>query len=304
MRNLCKLFCFAALTLGSASLGYGATINVPCNYTSITNALLTSANEGDTVLIGPGDCVISNEIDINRNISFTIAGSGTNLTTLRSAAGLRQVIWICSDSTNLFTVRDLNLVGDLANDSGFLVCGHPAYDSPGRYHIYNIKMTNVMCRGISVGYGSSHSSYGLVDHVYMKSTANAQFMDFEGADYGSWTNTSPLGTINAFYVEDCYFDNSTNYGNGFFDAYDGAQFVFRHNICDGWSAAGGHGYDSSAISPRTWEVYNNLFTNSVGTTGSSIAAFAWRNRHLFQQHNVSCIADVRLCLLSVFSASA
>ena len=53
----------------------------------------------------------------------------------------------------------------------------------------------------------------------------------------------------------------------------GAQFVFRHNLCIGWSAAGGHGYDSGDISPRTWEVYNNIFTNPSPKDSSSICTF-------------------------------
>lgn len=252
-----KLYLVFALFLGvSAS---AATISISCNYNAITNALLSTAQEGDTVLIGAGDCYISNAIWIDRNISFTIAGSGSNSTTLRAVSGQAQTLWIQSSSSNVFTVRDLDLVGG-PNDSGaFLMLGRLGKSFPGMFHVYNIQMTNILIRGISGGYGGAR---GLIDHCYLVSAGTGnQLLDFEGNEYGSWTNANPIGTTNVVCVEDCYLWNKAGGGNGFFDAYEGAQFVLRHCVWDGASAAGVHGYDSSAIAPRTWEIYNNLITN-------------------------------------------
>lgn len=261
MQNVLKFICLCALAFGSVQTGFAVTNSISCDYLSISNACAT-AHDGDVILIQPGDCVIPNEIDINRNVSFTISGSGTNATTLRSYSGDRQVIWVQSNSTNVFTICNLNCVGTSDNSSGFLVFGSSASTWQGPFHVYNIQMTNLVYRGISAGFGNA---YGLIDHCYMKSQGgNPQFLDFEGASYGSWTNANPIGTSKVVCVEDCYLDNGNNYGNGFFDAYTGAQFVFRHNTCIGWSAAGVHGYDSSDISARTWEVYNNVFTNCNG----------------------------------------
>lgn len=270
MKNLVSIL-LGMMLIASAQ---AVTINVTCDYPSITNALLTTAQEGDTVLIGAGDCIISNAIVVSRGISFTIAGSGSNLTTLRSSPS-GTALWPMNNSTNTFTIRDINFVGGNNDSGGTIICGWTAYDSPGFYHIYNIQMTNVAYRGISVGHGKSHGAFGLVDHCYLRSTNfNPQFMDFEGANENSWTNANPLGTTNVVCVEDNIFDNGTNAGNGFFDAYDGAQFVFRHNVCIGYSTAGGHGYDSDISGPRTWEVYNNIFTNSpTSPPSTSILAF-------------------------------
>ena len=58
----------------------------------------------------------------------------------------------------------------------------------------------------------------------------------------------------------------TNKGNGFWDAYDGAQYVVRHCVLDGQGTAGNHGYDSSDWSPRTFEIYNNVITNGKAAT--------------------------------------
>lgn len=240
------------------------TNTVPCDFPSISNALMTAA-EGDVVQIQPGSCTMTNQIVINRNVSFTIRGSGSNSTTLISGAGLGSVVWIRSDSTNVFTVSDLNCIGDSANNNGFFITGGnpPCTPMRGLLHFYNIQMTNVMYKGISMGYGDS---FGLIDHCFFDVGANAgnyNCVVFGGNEYKSWTNAvNPLGTINTCVVEDCYFRSKFgNIGNGFFDGYTGMQAVVRHCTFDGVSANGCHGYDTDATSMRTLEVYNNVFTN-------------------------------------------
>ena len=143
MRNFSKLLCLVILTIGTAGSGFAVTNNIPCNFLSISNALMT-AKEGDVVLVQPGSCVISNTITVNRNVSFTIRGSGTNQTTLISGVGLSSVIWLRSDSMNVFTVSDLNCVGDIANGGGFFITGGnpPCTPMRGLLHFYNIQMTN------------------------------------------------------------------------------------------------------------------------------------------------------------------
>lgn len=224
--------------------------------------MLTTAQEGDTILIAPGDCTISNLVFINRAISFNVAGSGTNQTTLRSPNAVSMFFWE-SNGTNTVAIHDLNIVGSVGNQSGCLYCGYSAFEQKGSYHVYNIQMTNVAGRAITMGSGKSKPSVGLIDHCNMKAvTGYLQFISYEGAIYGSWTNANPQGTTNVTCVEDCYFDDSAQIiGNGYFDSYNGAQLVFRHNFCIGYSPFGGHGYDSGDVGVRSWEVYNNIITN-------------------------------------------
>ena len=270
MRNFSKLLCLVILTIGTAGSGFAVTNNIPCNFLSISNALMT-AKEGDVVLVQPGSCVISNTITVNRNVSFTIRGSGTNQTTLISGVGLSSVIWLRSDSMNVFTVSDLNCVGDIANGGGFFITGGnpPCTPMRGLLHFYNIQMTNVMYRGIGMGYGDS---FGLIDHCFFNigvGAAGYNPVAFGGNEYKSWTNSNPLGTINVCCVEDCYFRVRTgNIGNGFFDGYNGMQATIRHCTFDGVAANGCHGYDSQPTSMRTLEVYNNVFTNINGANAT------------------------------------
>ncbi len=250
-----KLLLLIAMAVNASA----ATIAIPCTFTDIKTALLTAA-EGDTIIVGPGSCVWASQIDLLSNKSFTFKGSGTNQTTLVSAS-LSYCLGIDTTSTNLFTVSDFNCVGHANNSGGFFATGNnpPAVPTKGPTHFYNLQMTNVLYRGLTVGYTDS---FGLIDHCYFKSMpGNPQMISFGGNEYNSWSTPNPIGTTNACYVEDCVFDNGSNAGNGFFDSYNGSQLVWRYNFCSGNAPSGVHGYDSQYTSARTWEIYNNVFTN-------------------------------------------
>ena len=278
---------FLIIFLAFASSVFATTYTPSCDYLSISNACAIAVN-GDVIVIQPGSCTISNTINLN---NVTLRGSGTNLTTLISGAGLQQVF-----QSGSITADDLNCVGDSGNINGFFV----AYG--GICHFYNIQMTNVTYRGISFSSGA----FGLVDHcVFVNQPGDPQPISVKGAGYVSWAGANPLGTTNAAYVEDCYFDasHSTNtgsgQGNGFFDAYDGAQLVFRHNFCVQDAPTGVHGYDSQPTSTRTWEIYDNIFTNM--TTGSGVFSIRGGTGVVFSNQ---VFGASTFCQLAYFRSSA
>jgi len=240
-----------------------ATINVT-TLPEFKAAVLTNAVESDLVQILGAGFTIPNGIIIDRHISFTIAGQATNMTTLTSGNPPETFcIWIKSTSANPFTVHDLRCNGSTFDTSGFFLTGGNAGTTPtaGPIHFYNIYMPQVYTRGISPGSGDS---FGLIDHCYFEAAQAGQFnpVAFFGNAYLSWANSNPYGTTNACYVEDCYFKTRVGWtGNGFFDAYNGAQFVIRHSVFDGNANNGNHGYDSQITSSRTAEIYDNVFTN-------------------------------------------
>ncbi len=278
-----KIVGWLALSILLTRPGVGATFNVPCDFLSISNACM-QAEEGDLVWIQPGTCVISNNITIDRHVSFTIRGSGADLTTLISGPGLTSVLEVDSDSTNVFTISDLNLISSPDNSIGFISFGDLGYFNiaprpfPGPVHVYNIQMTNICSRGITMGFGDS---FGLIDHCFFDTALGHpgwQSINFGGNGFLSFTNPIPYGTTNAVYVEDCYFRNryytnlNTKGGNGFWDGYRGVQAVVRHNIIDGDANTGTHGYDSDMIGCRTRETYLNIFTNQTFSSGLEIDA--------------------------------
>jgi len=84
---------------------------------------------------------------------------------------------------------------------------------------------------------------------------------------GLWSSTSTLGIrdtagpVGVGGEGNFYFEtNQVDYGvvNGI-DINDGARIVIRYNTFNNTSI-GGHGHDSSPVSNRQWEIYNNTFT--------------------------------------------
>jgi hypothetical protein len=310
MRIFSKLFCLVILTVGSTSSGLAATLNVPCDFLSISNACMT-ANEGDIVWIQAGRCYLSNTITINRNISFWIKGTGSNMTTLIGATNstmasgdgsFGSAISLLSDSTNVFSISDLNLIGGYGNNNGFLNIGAGLgiwpRACPGAFHIYNIQMTNVMGRGIQAG---ANDTFGLIDHSVFWFSPNVgqsttQPISFEGNRFYSFSNAIPYGTTNVVCIEDCLFVNSyyanpqIRGGNGFWDGYDGMQAVIRHCVFNGDAANGTHGYDSGLVSARSSEVYNNIFTNVTYASGLPIGSTRGGGFMMFS--NLVYMADV------------
>lgn len=254
------------------------TLNVAATEAAITNAFTTMQN-GDRVEIGAGTAEFSTPVLIDRNISFTIVGAGTNVTILKSVGSLSSLLRIYSSGAGLVTISNLSL--DLSGTSGSgygFQIGGPSFTA--RYLISHIHMPAVVGRAMAVGYSGTH---GLIHHVVgIAAVGFAEMVDFNGNFETSWASAIPFGTENASYVEDCYFKTTPTEGagNGFFDAYDGAQFVVRRCVFDGSANTGGHGYDSGTCSPRSFEIYNNRWTNqtvalpAVSLRGATGVAFS------------------------------
>jgi len=242
-----KIILFIA-ALGMVLGSHAATNQVACTDAAIRAAIAAVA-EGDVVEILPGSCTITNQITSPLYKSFWLRGSGTNQTTITSG-NFKYTFLFQNSETNVITVSDMTCIGSSGNNGGFFSYGHT--------HYYNLHLTTPY-RGIT-------TSKGLVERcVFVNTGVSAQPIDFEGGDYTSWASeVIPFGTTNAAYAENCVFYANGYPGNGFFDAYNGASLVFRHNFCDGYTPSGVHGYDSGDTSARSWEIYNNVFTNCGG----------------------------------------
>lgn len=273
------------LSVVCCSTCFGATLNIPATFGAFSNAVLRAANEGDIVLIDPGTIIWERNLVIDRNISFTVSGSGTNQTFLVSSNSTVP-LWIKSNSTNVFVFANVTIYGSPNDGNGFITTG-PNVGSPtpmrSPLHFYNINMPALYARGIFLGSGDS---FGLIDHCYFEMTGTLGWnpVAFRGNGWKSWQNPNPLGTSNACFVEDCVFKKGPNApfnGNGFFDCYDGAQVVLRYNTFFGDANSGAHGYDSGATGVRTGEIYNNTFSGL--TNGASI--LDWRSGTILWYNN-------------------
>ena len=252
-------FTLILILIGSSLMA--ATNIVNCDYLSIANAC-AAANEADILLIVPGDCYISNTITINRSVSFTIAGSGTNLTTLRAGPNVQTFLVSSQSSSNNIIFRDFRSICSPQTTSGFINIGKNLYTSyyTNQFVIYNVRFENISGRALGLGYMNAN---GLVKSCsFFTTSGNFTVISFGGAGYWNWTNSvNNIGTTNTVVIEDCYFWTTNNIGNGFIDGYDGCQIVLRHNVFDGTAANGPHGYESDQTSVKSVEAYNNIFIN-------------------------------------------
>ncbi len=116
--------------------------------------------------------------------------------------------------------------------------------------------------------------YGLIDscNFVPTITGSVHAIDITGgpisSDGGvaSWQRPLTLGTNKAVYIEDCTFDYTLNdAGDDCIDCYGGARWVIRHCTFIAISH-GHHGLDSGSgqLSPHSFEIYNNTYTNSQG----------------------------------------
>lgn len=265
MRTIALALALLATLTGRA----GIIIDTPCTDKDIRLAITTFAQEGDTVAIRAGDCIITNVINLSRAISFNIVGAGTNLTTLRST-NITTVFSFTKTSTNVVTISDMDCVGHPHNDIGFFNTGGGAPGVPylGTVRFTRIQMTNIHNVGITSGGSDSKT---LIDHSLFRCWGNPlgvtpfNAVKFFGNGNLSWaTNGNQLGSTNVgTYVEYCRFENPDGtIGNGFIDCYNGGSGCFRFNYCDGDTAFGSHGYDSQPTSFKSMECYGNIFTNN------------------------------------------
>jgi hypothetical protein len=264
------------LLFSLAPVAQGATLSVPCDFGPIKEALQT-AKEGDIVRIGVGTCLWTEQIEINRGVSFSIFGAGTNETTLISSNLATGAIplWIRTNGKKTFNIANFNVIGAMSDTGGFISVGGnaPATPMTAPTHIWHVRMTNCLARGISMG---SCDAFGLIEYCqfwHPASSGSFNSVAFFGNEYSSWATPNPLGTTNVVCVENCDVKTFGHGGNGFFDCYNGAQMVWRHNTMSGTANNGAHGYDSQVTSVRTGEIYDNLTTD---LTPGGATSLDWR----------------------------
>lgn len=241
------------------------TNNIACTFLAISNAVTTVTNEGDVIIVGPGICTISNQIVVAYGKDFSFFGSGTNQTFLNSGPITRCFYFTSPRGPSVMNIAHMTCSGLINNSFGFFSiegAGPFFGGTNGPFHVYDMVFTNITFRALNVG---ANGSFGLIDHCsFYQQAGGPQPISFGGYGYKAWTNAIPFNSTNNIFVEDCYFKNVGGTGNGHFDAYDGAQLVWRHNFHDGYNASGVHGYDSQPTSARTWEIYANIFSNYAG----------------------------------------
>jgi hypothetical protein len=260
-----------------------ATINAASGLQPDIQAAVNLALPGDTVQIPAGTFAFTGQVFAPDGIH--IKGAGRDSTFLIKSDNLSdwQGMFTVNCTTGLpFIFSDLTLQGRLdalqgtnrttavtsVHDQGLYIKG-AAKD----VQIYNCRFTKFIRAGVEF-----RSDSGSVPGRQTGVIYNNIFYDnwFINLGYGvsvigdknSWNNTVSLGTSNAIFVEDNYFQLQRHCTT----ANNGANYVARYNTVkdnyqDAWS------FDAHGKTPswprgtQSYEIYNNTINNSITRWG-------------------------------------
>jgi len=242
--------------LGALSNNQAKTIQAKSGSSSDIQAAVNSAGSGDVIQLPPGSFSLNGiEILIPANInSLTIQGSKQNRTVLKG----------------LFVHRENNGQIILAKQKGTtepsLIISDLTFDGGEKLRVKNIidfRVTNCIFKNQKYGISLIGNSRGVVDHCrFIDVTTYPVSVTGDGEE--GWNRPFELGTENAVFVEDCYFEGCTWVSIA---SNNGSRYVFRYNeilidVRQRASTVDAHGWASWPRGSRSYEVYNN-YVNSV-----------------------------------------
>jgi hypothetical protein len=252
-----------------------AVINANSPSLSDVQAAVNQSHDGDTVNVPAGTAIWASNLLINDSISLIGAGSNSTFIVDNNANRSISGCLINASVDNNAEFRISGFCFEGANNG-------EAEDYNGEIEIggtcFQVRVDHCYCTNYNgpmlLIYGWI---YGVCDHcdfianfrqgaqVYNCATMN-------GSLYGdgSWAAPEMLGSSNAFFFENNYFDDQATFAAAnAIDCFDGSRVVFRYNVCQD-TAPETHGTDSSGRERgfRTLEVYCNWLTNSAGNAPS------------------------------------
>lgn len=256
---------FGVLGFGKVSLA--ATINAAsCSQVDVQTAI-NAASTGDTVSVPSGSCTWTGGITINKAVYLVGAGIGNTIITDNSVRNYTVVpIWVTfsTDGDDYARISGFTFLDTGTGIDGFN--GLITISSLGGSGTPSVRIDNIYFNGTKRRCILSYNTRGLIDHVIMNSCSNI-FARPDGQSANEWEKNVPLGSQDAWFIEDSTF----NYSSGSPDLNDqqnGTRLVIRHNS---FTASGtfnaaflqNHGFDSVDRGGMWREVYNNTFTNNA-----------------------------------------
>lgn len=261
----------AVLLLTVSSSTNAALINAASCSQADVHAALNTAHDGDIVSIPAGTCTWTRQVILNQGSrSLTIRGAGIDATTiidnvpkLKGGSGL--VLWVFHTKAG----TSLHLTGitfqGLAQDTKVFNKGTLVFE--GTSHSVRIDHIKIDRPGTGAMVFSG-DIWGVVDHCIFNTPNFKQGIqifsqNWNGGTYGdgSFEDSLRLGSGEGLYIEDNTFTGSGKAGAGVTDSTRGGRFVFRYNTVTSDNAAT-HGTEGQRYrGVRSYEFYNNTFTN-------------------------------------------
>jgi hypothetical protein len=227
-----------------------------CSSTDV-QAAINLATDGDTVLVpGPTNCAtlgaaatwssmpsVTKGITLNGQGAFIIMSSGT--------------FTITADTVASAIVKNFNWNNGYLNGGcpiNFVISKSPL-TKPFRFtgNTYLDSTTSGPVTELCVG----GVGPGLIDHNSFTGTNGAdEIIHFNGVDSPTWNDDLTPGDLNMVYAEDnTCTNNSSTYVSPCEEAFNGAEFVFRHNTLNGMANDVHNGSNGA----RWSEIYENTY---------------------------------------------
>ncbi|MEY6432517.1 hypothetical protein ABC977_08880 [Thioalkalicoccus limnaeus] len=228
----------------------GATINASSCSQSHVSAAISSATNGDTVLVPQGTCSWSG-LSISKPIYLKGAGVGrTNITisgntvTKQSGGVIRISDFSFSKSGGGNASKGFSINGSWRN-------AQPVIFQNNAFTISNSGLFFLDVAGGVIIAGNSFSGGWDDSFIQPKDSRDTE---------NSWGTADTMGTRDTNGILNHYIENNTFHGgtNQGIDADDATRVVYRYNTLTN-SSFNSHGYASSSVGVRHWEVYNNIW---------------------------------------------
>ncbi len=260
MKHLTFLLVIICLFIGGGKT-YAGVIQAASTSRADIQAAINSASDGDIVVVPAGISTWTSRVTISAQI--TLQGAGQRKTVITKTGGDYALYANGVDNLRItgFTIRGGNYSSNGINLAG----------NPKGFRIDNNKFTQ--CTGSAVqirGYAK-----GVIDHNNFIDNQKYDVVIYGDNDAG-WQRPINLGTDEAVYVEDNYFEHTNTPSNAHSIASNhGSRYVFRYNtINDNGSlntvpidAHGNCYYGRGSVS---YEIYNNTINSEHSYNGMGI----------------------------------
>lgn len=271
--RLTKLLVLLALMGGSAA--EAATLNASsCNLNAVSS-VVTSAVDGDTVVIPAGTCSWSGPLSISEK-SITLKGQGPGATVIVSTAADPLLLSWATKPSGVSRVSDLTFDSGTPGANGAMSMIVIAGNTPN-FVMQNVRLIQRRHRAITFhGYVRGVMSRIVIDTYTFSTPIHMSHESWGGVgEHGdnSWAQDSTMGTAQAIYIED---STITCHIGSYCPATDGdaaPRFVFRFNRLTNAQSLH-HGLDTPGRprGTRQWEYYNNVLVNNAMQGVSMISA--------------------------------
>ena len=262
------------LLLAGSGSARAAVINAASPSLADVNSAVSSASDGDTVVIPTGSATWSSQLSITKAI--TLGGSGPDARpniTSTSTGAVGIIFTVPTGKTVIF--QHMNFAEFKATNALIEVAG----EGLDVFRLTDLVFTHE--NAVAAIWISSASSgrtaagpYGLIDHCNIIGSGYGIFIR-DNDSLSSWARPMTFGSSNAVYVEDCTFGNTTfTSGRPVLDSNNGSRWVFRHNTIVNQNV-GTHGADSSGPvnSSLQFELMHNTFKLTNNPPGVTSDAF-------------------------------